>query len=160
MPPLSYSGIPFIFTGRAPRLFFLLLTISTFLALFHDFKIISAYLRIFFQRDSHLYSFPPLYHFSIRGPKFRIHNLFIVSLQYISSTQHRLYLLNFQYNIYNYFATCFDSSESSSGIRFKTYCMYCFIASLSYGVFPISKGIPFFALQTRPGRPTYIQNLS
>jgi len=29
--------------------------------------------------------------------------LFIVSLQYISSTQHMIYLLNFQYNIYIYF---------------------------------------------------------
>ena len=26
--------------------------------------------------------------------------------------------------IYNYFSTCFDSSESSPGIKFKTYCTY------------------------------------
>ena len=31
-----------------------------------------------------------------------------------------MYLRNFQYNIYTYFATCFDSSESSSGVKFKT----------------------------------------
>ena len=77
------------------------------------------------------------------------HNLFIVNLQYISSTQQMIYLLNFQYNIYNYFATCFDSSESSSGIKFKTCCMYCFTVFLSYSVFLLQKGSPFFALQTR-----------
>jgi len=76
-------------------------------------------------------------------------NLFIVSLQYISSTRHMLYLLNFQYNIYNYFATCFDSSESSSGIRFKTYCMYLFIIFCLTVSFLLQKRSLFFAFQTR-----------
>ena len=52
-----------------------------------------------------------------------------------------IYLFNFQYNIYKYFATCFDSSESSSGIKFKNYRTYCFTV-LSYS-FAIAKGIPF-----------------
>jgi len=36
-----------------------------------------------------------------------------------------IYLLNINIT-YNYFAVCFDSYESSSGIDFKTYCTYCF----------------------------------
>jgi len=58
-----------------------------------------------------------------------------------------IYILNFQYNIYSYFATCFDSSESSTAIKLKTYRTYC-LQFLSYS-FPIAKGIPFFALQIR-----------
>ena len=54
-----------------------------------------------------------------------------------------LYLLNFQYNIYNYFATCFDSSELSSGVRFKTYCMYCFIVLCFKLFFLLQKGSLF-----------------
>ena len=34
--------------------------------------------------------------------------------------------------MYNYFARCFDSYESSSGINFKTYCTYCFTVFMSY----------------------------
>jgi len=34
--------------------------------------------------------------------------------------------------MYNYFGTCFDSYESSSGINFKTYCTYCFTVFMAY----------------------------
>ena len=59
---------------------------------------------------------------------------FIVNLQYISSTQNMIYLLNFNITYIIIFATCFDSYESSSGINFKTYCTYCFTVFMSYNV--------------------------
>ena len=54
-------------------------------------------------------------------------NLFIVNHNiFFPSTQQYSIFTSFQYNIHNYFATCFGSYEPSSGINFKTYCFYSF----------------------------------
>ena len=52
--------------------------------------------------------------------------------------------------MYNYFATCFDSYESSLGINFKTYCTY-FLQFSCLTVFcrTIAIGIPFLHYKTR-----------
>jgi len=60
-----------------------------------------------------------------------------------------IYLLNLNIT-YNYFPTCFESYESSSGINFKTYCNFV-LQFLCLTVFSrtIVIGILFFALQNQ-----------
>ena len=71
-----------------------------------------------------------------------------------------IYLLNFNIT-YNYFATCFDSNESSSGINFKNYCTYCFTVFMSYSFLSnYCNRDPFLHYKTRANVYMVLGNLS